>query len=457
MSDRLLVVGDALLDRDVDGICDRVAPDAPVPVVHDPVVHHRPGGAGLAALLAARAGADVTLVTALGDDEAGQEVQARLATEGIEVVDLRRHQTSVKTRVRAGGHPLVRVDHGDAERGVFDGKAIAEVTLDEVEAVLVADYGLGVADDRHVRARLGAWAEQRALVWDPHPRGRGPVAGARLVTPNRAEVRTAGLAVDTLGAVTGAASTLAERWRAHGVAVTLAEDGAVLGVPGRLPLVAPPPVVSRGDACGAGDCFSSHAAVALARGAVLSEAFTAAVDAASAFVAAGGVSALLEHDDLARRDVESLATGQRVEAVRRNGGTIVATSGCFDLLHAGHVAAVDAARKLGDVLVVLVNSDRSVQDLKGAERPIVGEHDRAALLRSLRCVDVVEIFDERTPVRALERLRPHLFVKGDDYGADELPEIAALDQWGGSVVVVPYVTGRSTTALIEQMDGGGAS
>ena len=457
MAERVLVVGDALLDRDVDGTADRLAPDAPVPVVHDPVVHVRPGGAGLAALLAARAAARVVLVTALGDDDAGDRVRALLHDERIEVVDLRRSRTPVKTRVRVGGHPLVRIDHGDGERRLLDGDLIDDVPLDAFDAVLVADYGLGVANDDHVRERLGACAIRTPLVWDPHPRGRGPIAGARLVTPNRAEVRTAGFATDSLGAVTDAATRLARRWKAHGVAVTLGEEGAVLGVPGRLPLVAPPPAVSRGDTCGAGDCFSSHATLALAKGAVLSEAFTDAVDAASDFVVAGGVGGLTESDDVRRLDRTSRAGPDPVETVRRNGGTIVATSGCFDLLHAGHVAALDAARKLGDVLVVMLNSDRSVQDLKGAERPVVGEQDRAALLLGLQCVDAVEIFDELTPVRALERLRPHLFVKGDDYGADELPEIAALEAWGGSVVVVPYVAGRSTTQLIQRIDRGGAT
>jgi rfaE bifunctional protein nucleotidyltransferase chain/domain len=111
---------------------------------------------------------------------------------------------------------------------------------------------------------------------------------------------------------------------------------------------------------------------------------------------------------------------------------------------------LEAARSLGDGLVVLLNSDRSVQGLKGAERPIVGQDDRAAVLRSLQCVDAVEIFDETTPVQILERIRPDLFVKGDDYGAGQIPESAVLQRWGGSVVVVPYLEGRSTTRLIEE-------
>ena len=133
------------------------------------------------------------------------------------------------------------------------------------------------------------------------------------------------------------------------------------------------------------------------------------------------------------------------------GGTVVATGGCFDLLHPGHVQLLQRARQLGDVLVVLLNSDRSVRELKGPGRPIVPAPDRAAVLRALGCVDAVVEFDERTPITALTRLQPDLFVKGGDYGADELPEQAVMSTWGGQCVVLPYLEGHSTTTLYEEV------
>jgi rfaE bifunctional protein nucleotidyltransferase chain/domain len=129
----------------------------------------------------------------------------------------------------------------------------------------------------------------------------------------------------------------------------------------------------------------------------------------------------------------------------------VATSGCFDIVHAGHLASLRAARSLGSRLVVCVNSDASVRRLKGPGRPVLPEADRAALLRELACVDDVVVFDEDTPVRVLERLRPDVFVKGGDYSAGELPEAAAIAAWGGRAVVVPYVEGRSTTRIVEEV------
>ncbi len=136
--------------------------------------------------------------------------------------------------------------------------------------------------------------------------------------------------------------------------------------------------------------------------------------------------------------------------VREGGGTVVATGGCFDLLHAGHVRSLEAARALGDCLIVCLNSDASVQRLKGPDRPLVPERDRAAVLEALRCVDAVAVFVEDDPTAILRSLRPHVWAKGGDYAARELPEAAALEEWGGQTVLVRHVPGRSTTNLIEE-------
>ena len=145
-------------------------------------------------------------------------------------------------------------------------------------------------------------------------------------------------------------------------------------------------------------------------------------------------------------EAEALARG-----VRAGGGTVVAAGGCFDLLHAGHVRMLEAARALGDCLIVCLNSDASVRRLKGPGRPVAPVADRVAVLSGLACVDAVAVFDEDTPEPALERLRPHLFVKGADYRAGDLPEARALARWGGEAVVVPFLEGRSTTILVQTL------
>lgn len=453
-SRRVVVVGDTLLDRDVVGQVERLCPDAPVPVFDQQDEYLRPGGAGLAAVLAASGGRRVTLVTALADDDAGRRLRRLLADAGVDVVDLGlRGPTPEKVRVWAAGRSLLRVDRGGppAEASVGPCPAtVPEVLADGgTGAVLVADYGRGVAAEPGVRRALIAGPPTRPVVWDPHPRGPEPAAGVCLVTPNRAEaarfspdVADGGspLAVDT-----ARARALCRRWRAA-VAVTLGDRGALFVDGDAAPLLVPARPVT-GDPCGAGDRFSSAAAELLADGALPSEAVTGAVAAATAFVAGGGASTVGRPSNV---DAAVAVAGPAARA-RGAGGTLVAAGGCFDLLHAGHVRLLEQARALGDCLVVLLNSDASVRRLKGPGRPLVTQADRAAVLLGLACVDAVEIFDEDTPAAALGRLRPDIFAKGGDYSLDTLPEVAVLAEWGGQAVLLPYLKGRSTSRMVQEV------
>jgi rfaE bifunctional protein nucleotidyltransferase chain/domain/rfaE bifunctional protein kinase chain/domain len=438
----LVVVGDALLDRDLDGHAERLAPDAPVPVVHDIVERPRPGGAGLAAALAAAAGADVTLVCALGDDAAGRALGALLEEAGVRVVNLGcAGATPEKVRVRAAGRALVRLDAGGDGGGCGPLTAQARQALASASAVLVSDYGRGVPAEPSVRAALSEISAP--LVWDPHPKGLDPIPGVLLATPNESEARAAG----SLAAAEAAGRRLARRWRAVNVCVTLGRRGALL-VAGDGPALAVPAPAAVGDPCGAGDSFAAAAAVRLAAGALPSEAVRAAVLAASSFVAAGGASGVAAAG-FAVPETRPAEAAELAERVRAGGGTVVATGGCFDLLHAGHVRMLQAARALGDCLIVCLNSNASVRRLKGLDRPLVGQDDRAAVLAALECVDAVAVFDEDDPRAIIEHLRPDVWAKGGDYALGDLPEAAVLAGWGGRAVLVPYVSGRSTTRLIE--------
>jgi len=453
----LVVVGDALLDRDLDGRAERLAPDAPVPVVDGIADHPRAGGAGLAATLAAEGGADVTLICALGDDEAGRVLHDLLLRVRVRVCDLGlRGTTPEKVRVRVAGRPLVRLDSGGGT-GCGPLTAEADHALRSASAVLVSDYGRGVAAEPTVRAALSRL--DAPIVWDPHPRGPDPVPGAMLATPNLKEALAvagdspppgdrAGAAAadgdargappDSLAAAEAAGRSLRARWRAVNVCVTRGSHGAVL-VSGDGPALAvPAPEVSGADPCGAGDAFAAAAAARLAAGALPSEAVRAAVYAASEFVAG---TKRVSHRAGAAEAV--------VERVRALGGTVVATGGCFDLLHAGHVRMLEASRALGDCLIVCLNSDASVRRLKGPDRPLVGQDDRAAVLAALASVDAVAVFEEDDPRAILRGLRPHVWAKGGDYAVADLPEAAVLAEWGGRAVIVPYVAGRSTSRLIE--------
>ncbi|GIH51464.1 rfaE bifunctional protein, domain I/rfaE bifunctional protein, domain II [Microbispora rosea] len=463
MSGPLVIVGDSLLDVDVEGTADRLCPDAPVPVVEGQAEHHRPGGAGLAALLAARDGTRVVLITALGDDPSGRCLEDLLSPT-VEIVRLPLRGTTVrKARVRARGQTLVRIDTGDGRAMGRPGQiasasafARAADALAAASAVLVADYGRGVADLMREPLR----GLDVPLVWDPHPRGSLPVRGCALVTPSEAEAR--GMCEEPYVSPERTARRLVRDLDAEAVAITLGERGAMLARRGgRFGPVPVPHVASGTDACGAGDRFAAAAALALADGASTEDAVARAVGEATRFVEEGGAAALRLHHSGQHRPgrhcpaaeppvpfAPGASAFEVAAAVRAAGGRLIATGGCFDLLHAGHVSLLRRARALGDALVVCVNSDDSIRRLKGPSRPLVSERDRVEVLRALGCVDAVTVFGEDTPSEVIERLCPDVWVKGGDYDERSMPEAEAVRRAGGEVVILPTVPGYSTTGLI---------
>ncbi|TCK60226.1 PfkB family carbohydrate kinase [Curtobacterium sp. PhB136] len=449
---RIAVVGDTLLDVDVSGTSERLSPDAPVPVVDVRTDDRRAGGAGLVATMLAKDGHDVTLVTVLGDDDHATSIRGLLPDVRI-VAGPSGVATPVKTRVRVGDHALVRIDEGCDTPPVPSVTDAMTAALDGVDAVIVADYGRGVAAAPELRAAIARVAAHTPVVWDPHPKGADPVAGIAVATPNASEARRfTSIGGEGVPFATDAAAALVATWDIGAVAVTLGDRGALVGrrtARGMDSRFLPAPSVSAGDPCGAGDRLAAGVAVALAGGADVPDAVAAGVADASAYLAAGGVTSLLA--DAAPTPVAVPGADRDalriVYEVRSAGGTVVATGGCFDLLHAGHARTLSAARALGDCLVVCLNSDDSVRQLKGPERPIMTQDDRVELLLALDCVDAVVVFDETTPDEALRRFRPDVWAKGGDYTADELPEARTLAEWGGRVVTVPFHPGRSTTRL----------
>jgi D-beta-D-heptose 7-phosphate kinase/D-beta-D-heptose 1-phosphate adenosyltransferase len=449
----LVVVGDALLDVDLVGTASRLAPDAPVPVVEDVDRRERPGGAALAAVIAAAATSrEVVLIAPIDSDEGAGRLRTLLEGRVRLIAVPASGGTAVKQRVRVGDHSVVRIDSGSSVAALGPLPAEAADAIRNAAAVLVADYGRGTTAAADVRAALAT--ARGPVVWDPHPRGADPAPHARLVTPNGAEAARAAVEVPAeesgLAAVGARAEALIRAWGVGAVAVTLGSRGALLSYGEGAPMVVPAVAVTGGDPCGAGDSFAAAAALALADGAVTGQAVAAAVAAASAFVARGGASSWAADDRpepgvVAERGVDGV-----LAAVRAAGGTVVATGGCFDLLHPGHVATLRAARGLGDCLVVCINSDDSVRRLKGPTRPLVTAADRARVLEALEFVDAVVVFEEDTPAEVLDRLRPDVWAKGGDYAGADLPEAAVLRSWGGQAVVLPYLDGHSTTALVER-------
>jgi D-beta-D-heptose 7-phosphate kinase / D-beta-D-heptose 1-phosphate adenosyltransferase len=458
---RVLVVGDVILDEWMTGHADRLCREAPAPVVAVDSRRAAPGGAANTAVNLAALGARVTVVSAVGADDSGAQLLAALVAAGVDTssvaVEPGRRTTS-KRRVVAGDQVLVRLDDGDRDQVPLTGvPALAQ----EWDAVVVCDYGTGLLSD----AVLDAVLRDRPplVVVDAHD----PVRWARLrpdlVTPNAEEA--AGVlgrplpATDQLRFLDEHRDTLLARTGARAVAVTLDRDGAVL-LDGARPVHrtwARPAPDNR--TAGAGDTFCAAftvarcgglpavVAVELAQAAadvVVHRAETAVCTVADLVRRLGGQSTVVDHDRLAELVAEHRGAGRR----------IVFTNGCFDVLHRGHVNYLNEAKRLGDVLVVAINSDEGVTRLKGPDRPVNGVADRAAVLAGLSCVDHLTVFDEDTPAALLARLRPDLYAKGGDHRVELLAETPVVREFGGEVRILSYLPDRSTSAVIERIRGG---
>jgi rfaE bifunctional protein nucleotidyltransferase chain/domain len=456
------VVGDAVLDHEIEGTVTRLVPDTPAPIVEDTTSRVRPGGAALAALFAARAGREVVLLTPIGEnDPASRELRGmldgRVRLVPLPLTGAPAEMISIRTR----GRTLVRVDRGGGECGEPGAEAVDAVRC--ADAILVVDHGGGTTAQETLRSLLAERAQCVPLLWNPHPRGAAPVDGTLLATPSLAEaLSTAAVRASEPDSAARAARLLLEQWSVAGLCMTLGGDGAMLTFNGNSPLIVPAPRAPVAESWGAEEAFAAALAQALHDGELPSPAVARAVAEAAAFAEAGGAATL--GPDAPQRppalDAAAIGTAMSgkpgsvraalaaIEAARAQGARIVATGGCFDVLHAGHLACLRSARALGDFLVVCLNSDASVRRLKGRGKPVNKVADRAALLAALDCVDAVAVFGEDQPTVLLDRLRPDLWVKGGDYSGRELPEAALVASWGGRVATVPYLDGHSSSTTL---------
>ncbi|MEA2594787.1 MAG: D-beta-D-heptose 7-phosphate kinase / D-beta-D-heptose 1-phosphate adenosyltransferase [Thermomicrobiales bacterium] len=470
---RALVVGDAMIDCYLDGVATRLCKEGPVPVLVKAGEHHAPGGAANVAVNLRALGAEVVFVGLVGRDPAAGELRAALRERGVDdswLVEDADCATIRKTRVLADDQYLVRLDEGETRSCSDDGRRrvlqAVEAAFPRCDLVVVPDYGYGVASEV-VIAELRQLRTSRAIPFAVDAKDVRPFAkaGVTVVTPNFAE------ACVTIGEPPPIGSrsvepALAERVGrrllevidAEYAAVTLAGEGVMLvgrnGVADHLPAHA---VAHAGDV-GAGDTFTAALALALASGADPVQAARIGIDAAGIAVTQRRTSAV-QHQELLRRvsldgpvpsaPLKTLAA--ILDAERYAGKTIVFTNGVFDILHAGHVQILQRAKRLGDVLVVGLNSDASVRRLKGEARPINHERDRLALVAALDPVDHAILFEEDTPADLIRALRPHVHVKGGDYTAESLPEIDAVREVGARVEILSLVEGRSTTNVIRKI------
>jgi D-beta-D-heptose 7-phosphate kinase / D-beta-D-heptose 1-phosphate adenosyltransferase len=473
---RVLVLGDLILDRYTYGEAERISPEAPIVVLRASHQEQRLGGAANVCNMLRGLEAEVLCAGVVGEDEAGRATRGMLSEQGIDdtllLVDPGR-PTTVKERFvgRAQAkHPtqILRVDHEvttplAAER---EDRLIAGIVaaLDRVDVVLVSDYSKGVCTPRVLEATIAA-ARERQLPVLVDPIRDGDFAryrGATMIKPNRIEAeRALGRKIQSADDALAAGRALCEGYEAGCAVVTLDSDGMALVHADGRGAVYPTRVRNVYDITGAGDMVLATLGLCLAAGIDPADAVRLANVTGGLEVEQPGVVVLsrdeIRADLLAAQSIDGRKIGTRHDAARlaaqarARGQRVVFTNGCFALLHVGHVSYLAEAAALGDLLIVGVNSDASVQRLKGPTRPVIGERDRAAMLAALAAVAFVVVFDEETPCELLRAIRPDVLVKGGTYTVEQVVGHEIVTAYGGAVRVTGVVDGISTTRIVESI------
>ncbi len=476
---RMLVVGDLILDRYVWGEAERVSPEAPVLVLRSDRQEARLGGAASVAGLLRGLDVEVVLAGVVGDDVGGHTLRRLLTEDRIDVSTVRLdpdRPTTTKERFigrtanrsASGGHQILRVDYevreplsSELERQLADA---AFACLAECQALLIADYHKGVCTPTLLSQLIGAARDRGipVLVDPARTADFSRYAGATVLVPNRLEAEWGtGRKIRTSADAVAAARDLLAQYAPQAIVLKLDREGMVVARRDEEPIVFPTRPRDVYDVTGAGDMVLAMLGLCLASGIDLPTAIPLANTAAGLEVERLGVVPVTRSEICAELQraphslTDKLVTADQMERLaeqyRRQGKSVVFTNGCFDLLHVGHVNYLLDAAQLGDILVVAVNSDASVRRLKGADRPVISQDSRAALLAALACVDHVLGFAEDTPHTLLRQIRPDVLVKGGTYRVEEVVGRETVEEYGGRVCVVGCVEGVSTTEILDSI------
>jgi len=458
----VLVVGDVMLDRYLFGGTSRISPEAPVPVVHVQRNEDRAGGAANVATNLARLGVRTTLLGIVGDDDEAAVLAGAMRDSGVscQFTAVKGWPTITKMRVQSRGQQLIRVDR---EQPLATGSealtsALAGL-LDDADAVVLSDYGKGSLGD--VAAMIAACRNANVPVFvDPKGRNFGKYRGATLLTPNQSEFdAVAGESADDADMV-ARAQAMAGSLELQALLVTRGEKGMLLVAGDDEPLFLSTRAREVYDVTGAGDTVIATLAGSLAAGEDVATAAALANLAAGLVVGKIGVASVTPSE--LRVALHRRGQGGRglvaedellplIEEARDRAERVVMTNGCFDVLHAGHVAYLEEAKSLGDRLVVAVNDDDSVRRLKGDARPINSLADRMLVLGGLASVDWVVPFSEDTPERLIAAVLPDVLVKGGDYRPADIAGAKSVLANGGEVRVLAFREGHSSSRIIDKL------
>ncbi|MFT4676311.1 MAG: D-beta-D-heptose 7-phosphate kinase/D-beta-D-heptose 1-phosphate adenosyltransferase [Patiriisocius sp.] len=459
---RILVFGDVMLDRYWHGSTERISAEAPIPVVDIQTIEDRLGGAANVALNVTSLGGLAGLIGAIGDDEAGTILRAKLATAGIDdgLVALNDRPTITKYRIVSRKQQLVRADFESTEAVASEAfTSVLNDKLQQFDILILSDYDKGALAEPQDAIRL-ALKQNKPILVDPKFKDFSAYAGATLVKPNQGEFSRAIGSWSTEQEMVEKARIMMANLGFTSMLITRGSNGMTLVPKDQPELHLPAKSREVFDVSGAGDTVIATLAAALAAGETLSDAVQLCNTAAGIVVTKLGTASVSGPElrmevSQQRASAKGVMTAEQlvgaIQEARADGQKIVFTNGCFDILHAGHVEYLSEARQKGDRLIVAINDDAGVCRLKGEGRPINNLERRQTMLAGLAAVDWVVSFTEDTPENLLRQLKPDVLVKGGDYSVDQVVGADIVVADGGEVSVLKLVDGLSTTSLAEKI------
>ena len=453
-----------MLDRYLFGGTGRISPEAPVPVVHVRDTDDRAGGAANVAVNLVSLGIDTTLFGVVGKDDEAATLQAVLEQQDIKCrfQSVKNWPTTTKTRVQSRGQQLIRLDR--EEQDVSGSEALTkslQKAMKSASAVVLSDYGKGALADVTAMIDLCRNADIPVLV-DPKGSAFDKYRGATVLTPNQSEFESVAGVCESDDKLVECARNMIADLDLGALLVTRSEKGMLLVEASDEPVFLSTRAREVFDVTGAGDTVIAVLAGALASGESLAAAAALSNFAAGLVVRKTGVAsvspaeiraALHQRGQGGRGLVTEDELAAMVGEAKTHGETVVMTNGCFDFLHAGHVAYLEEAKSLGDRLIVAVNDDDSVRRLKGDGRPVNALQDRMAVLAGLAAVDWVVPFSEDTPARLIQKMLPDVLVKGGDYQPQDIAGAKDILKNGGEVRVLAFREGHSSSNIIEKLRG----
>lgn len=461
---RILVIGDVMLDTYFSGDVNRISPEAPVPVFKKKEERSVLGGAANVASNLIAAGQNVSIMAMVGNDETGEKLKNIFTMEGVNtdlIVSLDRHTTEKTRFLASNNQQVLRLDVEDTYplSEVECRKMIREFKnrVQDFDLIVISDYLKGLLTYEFTQSVISTSRENNIpVIIDVKDPNHKKYDGATLLKPNLKELKgLTGRCIKSEQDIINASNELRISCNCEYVLTTCGAKGMIL-VGDHITYSVKAVGQEVFDVTGAGDTAIAYLAACLVNGYKIQRAIDIANLAAGIQVSKVGTSAVYWTEIRERLEgglhdaANKIVSGDLISGFRKEhkGKKIVFTNGCFDILHVGHVRYLQEAAKLGDILIIGLNSDASVKRIKGPDRPINNELERAEMLCALGFVDYVAIFDEDTPLELIQKVEPDILVKGGDYKPEEVVGKEFVEARGGRLTLIPFVEGKSTSRLI---------